>query len=102
MAESRRSDKLYEISLDPEEVRKTANSIVLTQEMVVGFTFIFECQPAVRDMVKILQPFEERHGHTTGVDVQVRDDQNVAFQKDFVSGWCGRSIGSFSNDLFRE
>lgn len=45
--------------------------------MVVRFALILERQPAVRDVVQVLEPLEERNSHTTSVDVQVGDDQDV-------------------------
>lgn len=71
----------------------------LTQQMVVGLALILERQTAVRDVVQVLQPLEERHRHTTGVNVQIGNDQDVAVNQDLVrSGRC-RSVGSLSDDL---
>lgn len=50
-------------------------------------------------MVQVLEPFEEGDGHTTGVDVQVGNDENVAFDEDFVSCRRGGAVGSLGNDL---
>ena len=67
--------------------------------MVVGFAFVFECQTAVGNMVQVLQPFKVGNGDTTGVDVQVGDDQNVAFDEDFIGGRSGGAVCSFGDDL---
>ena len=67
--------------------------------MMVGFALIFECQTTVRDMVQVLQPFKVGNSYTTGVNVKVGNNQNVAFDKDFVRSWGSWSVGSFSNDL---
>lgn len=72
---------------------------VLTEQVVVGLALILERQATVRDMVQILKPLEERNGHTTGVDVQIRDDENVAIDQDSIGGWSGWAVGSFSDDL---
>lgn len=67
--------------------------------MVVALPLVLEGQSAVRDVVKVLEPLEERHGHTTSVDVQVGDHQDVAVDQDLVSsGGCG-SVGGLGNDL---
>lgn len=67
--------------------------------MVVGFTFVLECQTTVRDVVQVLQPFKVGNSDTTSVDVKVGNDQNVAFDEDFIGGRCSGTIGSFSDDL---
>lgn len=67
--------------------------------MVVGLALVLERQTTVRDVVQILEPLEERNGHTTGVDVQIRNDQDVAIDEDLVSSWGGRTVGSFGDDL---
>lgn len=67
--------------------------------MVVGFAFILEGQATVRNVVEVLEPLEERHGDTTGVDVQVGNDENVAIEENFVGGGCGWAVGSFGDDL---
>lgn len=72
---------------------------VLTEQVVVGLALVLERQTTVRDVVQILEPLEERNGHTTGVDVQIWDDQNVAIDQDSVGGWSGWTVGSFSDDL---
>lgn len=50
-------------------------------------------------MVEVLEPFEEGNGDTTGVDVQIWDDQNVAVEEDFVGSWGCWTVGSLGNDL---
>ena len=67
--------------------------------MVVGFTFIFECETTVRNVVEVLEPFEVGNGDTTSVDVQVRNDKDVAIDQNLVGSRGSRSIGSFSDDL---
>lgn len=51
-------------------------------------------------MVQILQPFKVGHGHTTSVDVQIGNNENVPFDQDLVSRRSRRSVGSFGDDLF--
>lgn len=67
--------------------------------MVVGFTLIFEGQASVRDVVKILEPLKVRDCHTTSVNIQIRDDQNVALNKDLVSGRSRWSVSGLSDNL---
>lgn len=50
-------------------------------------------------MVEVLEPFEERHGDTTGVDVKIGNDEDVAVEENLIGSWCGWSVGSFSDDL---
>lgn len=50
-------------------------------------------------MVQVLEPFKERNSHTTSIDVQIWNHQNVAFDKDFISSWGGWTVGGFSDDL---
>jgi len=69
--------------------------------MIIGFSLVFERQTTVRDVVQVFQPLEERHSYTTSVDVQVGNNQNVAVQKDFISGGSRGTIGSFRDDLKR-
>lgn len=71
----------------------------LTEKMVVGLALILERQATVRDVVQVLEPFKERHCHTTGVDVQIWDNQDVTIDQDLVGRWRGWSVGSLSNDL---
>ena len=47
---------------------------------------VFECQPAVRDMVQVLRTFKV---DTPDVYVQVGEDQNIAYDEDFIGGWSG-------------
>lgn len=67
--------------------------------MVVRLALILEGQTAVGDVVQVLQPLEEAHGDTSSVDVQVRDDQDVAVDQDLVGSGGGGSVGGLSNDL---
>ena len=67
--------------------------------MVVGLSLVLEGQPAVRDVVQILEPLEVGHSHTTGVDVHVWDDEAPAFTEDVVSGWGNGSVGGLGNDF---
>ncbi len=70
--------------------------------MVVGFTLIFEGQASVRDVVKILEPLKVRDCHTTSVNIQIRDDQNVALNKDLVSGRSRWSVSGLSDNLLKK
>lgn len=81
---------------------RKASRPVLTEQVVVGLALVLECQTTVRDVVQILEPLEERHGHTTGVDVQIWDDQDVAIDQDLVGGRGGRTVGSFGDNLKSE
>lgn len=74
----------------------------LTEQVVVGLTLVLERQTAVRDVVQVLEPLEERHGHTTGVYVQIGNDQNVAIDEDAVGGRGGRTVGGLGDDLRRK
>lgn len=67
--------------------------------MVVGFSFVLERESAIRYVIEVLQPFEERHSHTAGVYVQIGNDENVLFEQYLISGRCRWTIGSFSNNL---
>lgn len=67
--------------------------------MIVGLSLILERETTVRYMVQILQPFEERYCDTTGVDIQVWNDEDVPIYQNLIGGRCGRSIGSFGNDF---
>ena len=37
----------------------------LTEQVVVGVLLVFEGEPAVADVVQVLEPLEVRHRHTT-------------------------------------
>lgn len=67
--------------------------------MVVRLSLVLERQTTVRDVVQVLEPFEERYRHTTSVDVQIRNDENVAVDQDLVRGRGSGTVGSFGNDL---
>jgi len=67
--------------------------------MVVGLALILEGQATVRDVVQVLQPLEEGDGDTTGVDVQIGNDQDVAIDEDLVGSGGGGAVGSLGNDL---
>lgn len=71
----------------------------LTEQMVVGLALVLEGQATVRDVVEVLQPLEEGDSDTTGVDVQIRDDQDVAINQDLVGSRGGGAVGSLGNDL---
>lgn len=49
----------------------------LTQEMIIRLSLILKSKTAIRNMVQILQPFKEGYSHTTSINVQIRDDQDV-------------------------
>ena len=44
--------------------------------MIVGLALILEGEPAVRDVVQVLQPLEVGHRHAARVDVHVGDDEH--------------------------
>jgi hypothetical protein len=67
--------------------------------MVVGVPLVLEGKPAVRDMVEVLEPLKERDGHTSSVDVQIWDYQDVPFDQDGVGSGCRRAVGSLGNYL---
>lgn len=71
-----------------------------SEQEVIGISFVFEGQTTERDVVKVLQPFEEGNSDTTTVDEHVGDDQAIStLEKDLVGSWGSRSVGSFSNDF---
>lgn len=39
--------------------------------MVVGVSLVLERQTSEADVVQVFEPLEVRHGHTTGIDVQI-------------------------------
>lgn len=67
--------------------------------MVVGLALILESQAAIGDVVQVLQPLEEGHGHTTSVNVQIRNHHDVAVNENLVGGRGRGSVGSLSDDL---
>lgn len=67
--------------------------------MVVGLPLVLEEEPAVTDMVQVLQPLKVADSHAARIDVQVRDDQDVALHQDLVRRRSGRSVGGLGNDL---
>ena len=67
--------------------------------MVVGVALILEGKATKADVVEILEPFEVGDGDTTSVHEHVRDDEDVTFQQDLVSGNSCRPVGTFSDDL---
>lgn len=68
--------------------------------MIVRFAFIFERETTVGHVVEVLQPFEEGDGDTSGVDVEIGDDQDVAVDEDLVRGGGRRTVGRFSYYLY--
>lgn len=50
-------------------------------------------------MVEVLEPFEKRDCHTASVDEQIRNDENISFEKNLVRCWRRRSVGSLGDDL---
>lgn len=94
---ARESFEMPEMKLCKRSQRKAVQT--LTQQVVIRFSLVFEGQAAVRHVVQVLEPLEERHGYTAGVDVQVRDDQNVAVDENLVGGWRGRAVRGFGDDL---
>lgn len=68
--------------------------------MVVGFTFVFECETAVRHVVQVLEPLEEGDGDTTSVDVQVGNDENVAIDEDLVGSRGSGAVGCLGDYLY--
>lgn len=67
--------------------------------MIVRLSLVLERETTVRHVVQILQPFEEGYSNTTGVDIQVRNNEDVPIYQNLISGRGGRSIGSFGNDF---
>lgn len=67
--------------------------------MVVGIFFILEGQSSVGHVIDVLQPLEVGHGDTSGVDVQVWNDQDVVLEQDLVGGRCDWSVGRFRDQL---
>lgn len=67
--------------------------------MIVGFTFILESKTTVGNVIQVLQPFKERNGHTTGINVQIGNNQNFAIDQNAIGGRCSWTVGSFSNNL---
>ena len=67
--------------------------------MVVGVLLVLECQATKADMVEVLQPLEVRDSHTTSVDVQVWNDEDVSLLQDDISIWGRWTVGTLSNDL---
>ena len=55
-----------------------------TEQMIVGIALVFEGEATEADVVEILEPFEVRHRHTAGVEVQVGNHQHVLPQQDLV------------------
>lgn len=70
--------------------------------MVVGLSFVFERQSSIGNMIQIFKPLEEGYGHTTSIDVEVRNYQDVSFQENFVGSRSSGTIGSFRDDLYGE
>lgn len=67
--------------------------------MVVGVAVILEGQSAVADVIQILEPLKIRHGDTTSIEEEVRQDKDTLLLQDLVSlHGCG-AVGSFSDDL---
>lgn len=50
---------------------KLVRRMILTEEMIIGVSLIFEGQSAVADMVQVLQPLKIGDGHTTSVQVHI-------------------------------
>lgn len=53
-------------------------------------------------MVQVLQPLEKWDGNTTGVYVQIGNDEYIPVDQNFISCWRGRSISSFGHNLEKE
>ena len=56
-------------------------------------------ETTVRDVVKILQPFEVRNGDTTSVEVQVGNNKDLVLDEQFVSLGSDGTVGTFGDDL---
>lgn len=67
--------------------------------MVVGLLLVLEREPAVGNMIQVLEPFEERDGHTAGVNVEIWNDEDVPVDKYPVGSGCSGSVGGFGDDL---
>lgn len=44
---------------------------LLTEQVVVGVSLVFEGESTITDVIEVLQPLEVRHRHTTGIQVHV-------------------------------
>lgn len=80
-------------------MRSDKDGTVLTQQVVVGVPFVFEGEPAVRYVVDVFEPFEKWYSHTTGVHVQIGNDEDILLKEDGVGGRGQRSVGSLGDDL---
>ena len=67
--------------------------------MVVGLPLVFEGEPAIGDVVEVLQPFKVGDGDTSGVDVHVGDDQATVGLEDLVSTRGHRPVCCLGNNL---
>lgn len=70
--------------------------------MMVRLPLVFEGKTTVRDVVQILEPLKVGDRHTTSVDVQIRNDEDVPLDQDLVSGRSGGSVSSLGDDLKRK
>jgi len=88
---------------------------------MVGFPVIFERKTTIGDVVEVLkkrknaknilflktptvpmpkqitylEPLKVGHGHTTGIDIQIRDHKHVLLNQNLVRRWSSRSISSW-------
>ena len=78
------------------------NYAFLTQKVVVWVPLVFECKATITDMVKVLEPFKVRYSHTTGIDIEIWNNQDVVFQEDLVSTGSCWAVGTLGNNLKRK
>lgn len=67
--------------------------------MVVGVFLILEGKTTVADVVEVLEPFKVRDCHTTSIDIQVRDNEDVLLKEDLVSSQSSWTVSSLSDNL---
>lgn len=67
--------------------------------MVIGFPLVLECETTVGDVIQVFEPLEEGDGDTTGVYVEIRNNENVSFNEDLVGCWCCGAVGCLGNDF---
>lgn len=67
--------------------------------MVIGFPLVFESETTVGNVVEILEPLEEGHGDTTGIDVQIGNDEDVPVDE-YLVGCGGRGAVGSLGDYF--
>ena len=69
------------------------------QQVIVGVLLVFEGQATVADMVQVLEPFEVGDGDTASIDVQIRNNEDVALLQDLIGLWGSWTVGTLGDDL---